>query len=72
MSTKEIKAYCSLSVECRTMLTSAVATMDLTARSYFKVIKISRTIADLSRENQILPIHLAEALQYRPKDQDSF
>lgn len=72
MNTKEVKAYCPLSVECRTMLTSAVATMDLTARSYFKVIKISRTIADLAGEKTILPIHLAEALQYRPKDQDSF
>jgi len=70
MSTKDVKEYCPLSVECRTMLTSAVATMNLTARSYFKVIKISRTIADLSGEKDITPIHIAESLQYRPRDQD--
>jgi len=50
------------------MLRSAVATMNLSARSYFKVIKVARTIADLENEKQILINHLAEALQYRPKD----
>lgn len=50
------------------MLRSAVATMSLTARSYFKVIKVARTIADLEGEKVISTIHLAEALQYRPKD----
>lgn len=68
MGTKEVKKYCELSDECRTMLTSAVATMNLTARSYFKVIKVSRTIADLAGEAKISSLHIAEALQYRPKD----
>jgi len=52
------------------MLISAVSTMSLTARSYFKVIKIARTIADLANEKEISVNHLAEALQYRPKDLD--
>jgi magnesium chelatase family protein len=68
MSTKGVKKYCKLSEECRTMLRSAVASMNLTARSYFKVIKVARTIADLASEKQISANHLAEALQYRPKD----
>jgi magnesium chelatase family protein len=70
MSTKEVKNYCLLSNECRTMLITAISSMNLTARSYFKVIKISRTIADLAGEKQIAPIHLAEALQYRPKQEE--
>ena len=70
MTTKDVKEYCPLSTECRTMLISAVASMSLTARSYFKVIKISRTIADLAGEKEITAIHLAEALQYRPKQDD--
>lgn len=68
MNTKEVKKFCSLSAECLTMLRSAIATMNLTARSYFKVIKVARTIADLEGEKDISTIHLAEALQYRPKD----
>ncbi len=70
MGTKEVKKYCHLSEECRGMLTSALAAMNLTARSYFKVIKIARTIADLAGEKEISTMHVAEALQYRPKDLD--
>lgn len=67
MSTREVKLHCPLSKECATMMISASATMNLTARSYFKVVKIARTIADLSGKKEITTNHLAEALQYRPK-----
>jgi hypothetical protein len=70
MNTKEVKKYCELNEECRTILRSAVGSMNLTARSYFKVIKVARTIADLDGASQISTNHLAEALQYRPKDSD--
>ena len=70
MATRDVKSYCSLPPECRTMMISATASMNLSARSYFKVIKIARTIADLANEKQIVVNHLAEALQYRPKDPD--
>ena len=70
MATKDVKKFCELSTECRTMLISAVSTMALSARSYFKVIKIARTVADLSGEKEIRVNHIAEALQYRPKDQE--
>lgn len=70
MSTRDVKNYCSLSDKCRTILLSAAASMNLSARSYFKVIKIARTIADLSGDEKISVNHLAEALQYRPKDSE--
>jgi len=70
MSTKDVKTFCVLSPECRTMMISATSSMNLTARSYFKVIKIARTIADLEGVKEITTSHLAEALQYRPKDSE--
>ena len=45
----------------------AMQQMQLSARAYHRVLKLVLTIADLAWEEQIVPIHLAEALQYRPK-----
>jgi magnesium chelatase family protein len=67
MATRDVKNFCDLTEECKTMLTSAISTINLSARSYFKVIKVARTIADLSSETSISVLHVAEALQYRPK-----
>ena len=67
MGNKEIKKYCSLSKECMDLLKLAVSRMKLSARSYNRVIKISRTIADLEGVSDIKPNHIAEALQYRPR-----
>jgi magnesium chelatase family protein len=68
MSTRDVKNFCVLSPESKTMMISAASSMNLTARSYFKVVKVARTIADLSNEKEIKTIHLAEALQYRTKE----
>lgn len=68
MSTKDVKKYCQLSDTCLSMLRSAVATMDLSARAYFKVVKVARTLADLAGDKYIAVNHLAEAIQYRPKE----
>lgn len=70
MATRDVKSFCEFSEECKIMLTSAISTMNLSARSYFKVIKVARTIADLSEDKNISVNHIAEALQYRPKIQD--
>lgn len=69
MNSRQVRDYCPLTPQCKSLLTSATAQMGLTARSYFKVIKISRTIADLEGEEEIKMSHLAEALQYRPQEE---
>jgi magnesium chelatase family protein len=46
---------------------TAMRQLQLTARAYHRVLKLSRTIADLAGEGEITQVHLAEALQYRPK-----
>lgn len=70
MSTRDVKKFCILSDDSRSIMTSAVATMGITARSYFKVVKTARTIADLAGDKNISSIHIAEALQYRPKNEE--
>ncbi len=67
MSNKEIKAFCDLSSECLNLMRLAIDKMHLSARSYNRIIKLSRTIADLEEERIIKPNHIAEALQYRPR-----
>ncbi|MBI4999420.1 YifB family Mg chelatase-like AAA ATPase, partial [Candidatus Gottesmanbacteria bacterium] len=69
MQTKEVKEFCQLSNECLNLLRQAVVQMNLSARSFYRVIKVARTIADLGGEEKISPGHIAEALQYRPKEQ---
>ena len=68
MATRDVKKYCKLSPECSTLLTSAVSRLGISARGYFKIIKIARTIADLAGSPGILTNHLAEALQYRSSE----
>lgn len=69
MKTKDIKEFCHLSQKVLQVLRQAVSQMNLTARSYYKVIKLGRTIADLAGEKEIKSDHIAEALMYRPKEE---
>ena len=68
MQPKQIKQHCMLSEESLDFLKSAAEKLLLTGRSYDKVLKVSRTIADLAEEQEINVQHLAEAVQYRPFD----
>jgi len=66
MKNSHIKKYCSLSQEVEQVLKRAAIMFQLSARSYYKMIKIARTIADLENSKEIELPHMAEALQYRP------
>ena len=70
MQTKDVKSYCPLDKNCLHLLRQAVSSLSLSARAYFKTIKLARTIADLAGEERISPSHIAESLQYRPRDRD--
>ncbi|MFH1457299.1 MAG: YifB family Mg chelatase-like AAA ATPase [Patescibacteria group bacterium] len=67
MSSEQVKRYCVINEPIRQILRGAVDNLHLSARSYFRILKLARTIADLSGHTDILQEHVAEALQYRPK-----
>lgn len=68
MGPAEVQLCCGLEETGKNLLRAAVQQMNLSARAYHRVLKLSRTIADLAGEQNILPAHLAEALQYRPRE----
>lgn len=68
MSTKDINAYCALDDETDTIMKRAVSAMNLSARSYYRILKLSRTIADLAWTDNIEKEHVLEALSYRKKE----
>ena len=67
MGAGEIQTMCILADDARQLLDLSVRRMKLSARSYHRVLKLSRTIADLATSDFIQVAHVAEALQYRPK-----
>ncbi len=67
MGNKEIRAFCQLDDQSMQLLRAAVTQMHLSARSYNRILKVSRTIADLNAQDNIQLSHIAEALQFRPQ-----
>jgi magnesium chelatase family protein len=70
MKNKHIKEFVDITKEALVLLKQAVNTYNLSARTYFRLIKVSQTIADLADSKKILPNHVAEALQYRVRTND--
>ncbi|MBQ2938573.1 MAG: YifB family Mg chelatase-like AAA ATPase [Clostridia bacterium] len=68
LTPKMIEKYCILNKECRRMLELAFNKLGLSARAYTRILKVSRTIADLNGKENIEKEHLAEAIQYRSLD----
>ena len=66
---REIREFCPLDQESQNLMRSALQQLRLSARAYHRVLKLSRTIADLAGEKDIKAGHLAEALQYQPRNE---
>jgi magnesium chelatase family protein len=70
MSTKEIRQFCSLDSSGAELLKMAMTKLGLSARAYDRILKVSRTVADLDKSENILPQHVSEAIQYRSLDRE--
>lgn len=68
MNTKMIKKYCLFNNEAKELLKMVMTELNLSARAYDKILKVSRTIADLAGSESILATHISEAIQYRSLD----
>jgi magnesium chelatase family protein len=67
MRIAEIRQLCQLRDEGQSLMRAAMSQLQLSVRAYHRILKLSRTIADLAGSDEIQSTHLAEALQYRPK-----
>lgn len=71
MGSREIRKYCKVNRDGEGLLKQAMDSLGLSARGYDRILKVSRTIADLEGSLEIKPEHLAEAIQYRSLDRES-
>jgi len=71
MGSSEIRQFCQITQEGLDLLKRAISSLNLSARGYHRVLKLSRTIADLGGSDNILTEHVAEALQYRAREDNT-
>ena len=72
LSTQLIEKYCQIDDTGKALLKNAMEKLGLSARSYARILKVARTIADMEQEQQIKPQHLAEAIQFRSLDKEGW
>ena len=72
MSSKMLKEICVINQASQNLLKAAMEKLNLSARAYDRILKVSRTIADLSASEEIKAEHLAEAIQYRSLDREGW
>ena len=72
MSSKLLRKYCELDASCQQLIKTAMDKLGLSARAYDRILKVSRTIADLEKCDKISATHLAEAIQYRSLDREGW
>ena len=70
MTNRHIKKFCQIDESCQKLLELAIDKFGLSARAYTRILKVARTIADLEGQENILPSHLSEAIQYRSLDRN--
>jgi magnesium chelatase family protein len=72
MSANQSRQLCQLDASCQKLLNTAMEKLNLSARAYDRILKVSRTISDLEGSKEILAEHLAEAIQYRSLDRENW
>jgi magnesium chelatase family protein len=72
MGSKMLKEVCELDAACQNLIRTAISKLNLSARAYDRILKVSRTIADLAVSEKVEPEHLAEAIQYRSLDREGW
>ena len=70
MAHRQVRQFCKLDDECQNLLKAAMSEMGLSARAHDKILRVARTIADLDQSENIKPMHMNEAINYRMLDRN--